>query len=503
MDSEWLLLPEAIEAACEAKGFTRSTAVPRVISLARDLEVRSRMALEVNRHEGQPKPNVEMHEGHWRELEQFDSDWIDTGNAEWRDGYAWRGIQIHAGDLAIAMGTKGMHSHANLQLVAKRTSMVGQSEQQHFRCGQTFKRDDPAALAPWWTVIQSLAWIATRIPSYVEYIGNLETDEPHEHRPYIVHALCEAQVAESDEGQTFMEARRADWPAGSFLAHAGRALLEKILSGEVRPLTRECGQGRQMGAEDFVGIGTRETGADWLRLDPQPVFSSDEVLKAFPMEAALPSIDTSAVTPAELPAWLNPYQLVAWVQYRDLHVVSKAAGWNGLAAQHMYGTEPQIGTVLEVEGALQEGRLIAQGYPKNGDAFAPIPAVEWSRIALAPLEQSRQHPYVRIQFSRRDVLALFPKVGSEKNEGEPSLSAPAPARKKPGPKPDPDWPDAITNVTAHCIEAGFTKPLKRGELAAIQNLLLSAMAEKDKHPSDDTARKYAAQVIAKLPDNSG
>lgn len=117
MDDEWLPLTQAIETACEA-GLAKSTAIPRIIGLAKDQEVRSRIALEIDRYEGQPKPNVEMSEAHWRDLEKFDSDWIGTGNAEWRDGYAWRGIEIHARDLAIALGTKGKHSHTNLQPVA-------------------------------------------------------------------------------------------------------------------------------------------------------------------------------------------------------------------------------------------------------------------------------------------------------------------------------------------------------------------------------------------------
>lgn len=161
-----------------------------------------------------------------------------------------------------------------------RTPQVSESD--HFRVGHIFNRDDPANIAPWWSINQALAWVATRIPCYVEYIGNLETDEPREHRPYIVQAICESQVAESDEGKAFMATRRAGWPDGTFLAHAGRDLLAKILAGEVRPMTRQNGQGRQMRIEEFVGIGARATGGDWLDLDPQPLFSSAEMMANFP-----------------------------------------------------------------------------------------------------------------------------------------------------------------------------------------------------------------------------
>ncbi|WP_394270814.1 hypothetical protein [Qipengyuania sp.] len=153
-----------------------------------------------------------------------------------------------------------------------------------YRAVSAFTRDDPANIAPWWSVVQALAWIATRIPAYVEYIGKLEADEPEEHGRYIVHLICESQVAESDEGKAFMETRRAGWPDGAFLAHAGRDLLDKILAGEVRPMARQNDQGREMRTEEFVGIGARATGGDWLDLDPQPLFSSAEVIAAFPSD---------------------------------------------------------------------------------------------------------------------------------------------------------------------------------------------------------------------------
>ncbi|QWC57472.1 hypothetical protein F7D01_10605 [Erythrobacter sp. 3-20A1M] len=172
------------------------------------------------------------------------------------------------------------------------------SESDHFRVAHTFNRDDPANIAPWWSINQALAWVARRIPSYVEYIGNLETDEPREYRPYIVQAICESQVAESDEGKAFMETRRAAWPDGTFLAHAGRDFLEKILSGEVRPMARQNGQGRQMRAEEFVGIGARATGGDWLDLDPQPLFASAEVMRVFPASEHGPAGAGGGIVPA-------------------------------------------------------------------------------------------------------------------------------------------------------------------------------------------------------------
>ncbi len=251
------------------------------------------------------------------------------------------------------------------------------SESERFRVGHAFTHDDPATIAPWWSVNQALAWVATRIPSYVEYIGSLEAHEPRDYRPYFVQAICESQVAESDECKALMDGRRASWPAGSYLAHAGRDLLEKILAGQVAPMTRDNGQGRKMGSEEFVGIGSKETGGDWLDLDPQPLFSSAEIMRAFPASELEPS----------------------------------AGG------------------------------------------------------GIVPQTTSNRH------------------------------------RKRPGPAPDPDWPDAITSVAQECISAGYKRPLKRGDKAAIQTMLLNYMSGRNKNFSEDIARKYAEAVIAALPDN--
>jgi hypothetical protein len=73
-------------------------------------------------------------------------------------------------------------------------------------------------------------------------------------------------------------------------------------------------------------------------------------------------------------------------------------------------------------------------------------------------------------------------------------------RRKPGPQRDPDWSDVISEVTRECINAGYKRPPLRGQKAAIQNMLLNLMAERNKDFSEDTARTYAKEVIAALPD---
>lgn len=100
-----------------------------------------------------------------------------------------------------------------------------------------------------------------------------------------------------------------------------------------------------------------------------------------------------------------------------------------------------------------------------------------------------------LQFSSAEVIAAFLPTTREKPEKTTT------GRKRPGPAPDPDWPHAIAKVTQDCIAAGYKRPRKRGDKAAIQTMLLSYMAEKDKHFSDDIAAKHAETVIAALPDN--
>lgn len=103
-----------------------------------------------------------------------------------------------------------------------------------------------------------------------------------------------------------------------------------------------------------------------------------------------------------------------------------------------------------------------------------------------------------IRFLRRDILERWPAPQTAQlKSGDAGLKN----RKLPGPAPDPDWPQAIAKVTQDCIAAGYTRPLKRGGKAAIQTMLLSYMADKDKHFSDDIAAKHAETVIAALPDN--
>jgi hypothetical protein len=204
----------------------------------------------------------------------------------------WRNADSSIIDRILGSGRKDSF----LQVKVSRTDLLRefpprmplQVEGFRFLPGHNYTRDDPADTSPWWTVNQALAWIASRIPSYVDYAGKLEAEycgrQPHVGR-LMAHVTIEDDMSRCDEASTFMLERRANWPEGSVLAHAGRALLGKILAREIAPRAREDGRGRAMQHEEFVGVGTVETGADWLDIEPQPLFSSAQMMAAFPSDS--------------------------------------------------------------------------------------------------------------------------------------------------------------------------------------------------------------------------
>ena len=110
------------------------------------------------------------------------------------------------------------------------------------------------------------------------------------------------------------------------------------------------------------------------------------------------------------PAWLNPYQLETWFRWRDNALVDLVSDWNGLNGQIMYGSRRPTSSIQDLMEVLQSGRLAAMGQ-KSGGEFEPIPAIEWMRMPIAPLDQAQQHPYFNILFKREDVLAIFPATG--------------------------------------------------------------------------------------------
>ncbi|MBH1944988.1 hypothetical protein I5L01_12230 [Erythrobacter sp. YJ-T3-07] len=136
------------------------------------------------------------------------------------------------------------------------------------------------------------------------------------------------------------------------------------------------------------------------------------------MTADASSNDSKTVA-AKLPAWLNPFQLVAWVRFRDVAIAEEADTHTKLAANTFYRTVDKVGSEAEALDALQAGQLRSFGAEPHSkmDEIEPF---EWTRIALAPLDPSRQHPYENIRFKREDVVALFPPLECGSASGEES-----------------------------------------------------------------------------------
>jgi hypothetical protein len=111
----------------------------------------------------------------------------------------------------------------------------------------------------------------------------------------------------------------------------------------------------------------------------------------------------------------------------------------------------------------------------------------------------RRDAFVGVTVNRTDLLREFPNAADVTIT---EIAVVPLARKKPGPRSDADWPWAVEEVLLACVNGGYAKPLARGMKAAIATQLLAKMAERDKHFSDDSAAKYARDVIARLPDNS-
>lgn len=109
----------------------------------------------------------------------------------------------------------------------------------------------------------------------------------------------------------------------------------------------------------------------------------------------------------QLPTWLNPYQLMAWVRYRDVPLARQTETATQLAALTFYDGRKIKAGEKDVTTALQESRLVAYG-AKPGQDFVPIPAIEWTRLRIAPQSPHRFHPYVQVSVRAADVLKIFP-----------------------------------------------------------------------------------------------
>ena len=122
------------------------------------------------------------------------------------------------------------------------------------------------------------------------------------------------------------------------------------------------------------------------------------------------------------PQWLTIAQAAAWVQYRTREAIEQAKTANGYSAlRYAFGPTkngktvwgagiPVVASIKQLQDALLSGELKAIG-SKNGIDYSDIPAFEWRRLAIAPGDARRQHPYKEILISTRSLKGRWPQQG--------------------------------------------------------------------------------------------
>jgi len=171
---------------------------------------------------------------------------------------------------------------------------------------------DPSAhaeISPWWTALQAIAWVTTRGPAYVERVGQLEAHNDREIAQFICSSMVLVYVSRN---ACTCSAKSLDstsrWESCTCFRDAGRLILEQIRQGHLRPIQMVSGVSRTMAFHEFAGVGQRPSGADWHDLKPAPIFSSAEVIAAFPQgspsEQSAIAVTSTARAENECRDWL-------------------------------------------------------------------------------------------------------------------------------------------------------------------------------------------------------
>jgi hypothetical protein len=147
-----------------------------------------------------------------------------------------------------------------------------------------FDPNAPAEVAPWWSVLQTIGWVATASRAYVSHLGSLESERNDEMRQTITFSALEVYVRQSHCkcGAQGLPAE-VRWEHCTCPGDAGRSLLEAIRRGRVTAIDQSAFPARRLEFFELAGIGQRSTCSDWVTLTSRPVFSSAEVIAAFPV----------------------------------------------------------------------------------------------------------------------------------------------------------------------------------------------------------------------------
>jgi hypothetical protein len=106
---------------------------------------------------------------------------------------------------------------------------------------------------------------------------------------------------------------------------------------------------------------------------------------------------------------LDLYQALAWVRFRNVEFAANATH-ETLSAEKFGGKREPVAGYRELQSALRTRQLIARGEMPSGE-WEPIPSPKWEVLDIAPLDFSRNAPYVTIKLASADLLLLFPALG--------------------------------------------------------------------------------------------
>jgi len=196
---------------------------------------------------------------------------------------------------------------------------------------------------------------------------------------------------------------------------------------------------------------------------------------------------------------LNPKQLPPWQ--------ALMSAMDRFVAPDQQAEQCLQEAMMDLARHLYAGRLDGKEWPLAGEDLRSLSRSDFARARYAPGTNSagllggdlvgRSNHYVL--FWPDDIRRLWPKNQQTDAGTREEPQRPISDKKKPGPVRDPAWAGVIAAVTESCIAAGYQHPLRRGAKAAIQTMLLDAMAELGKDASDSIALRYAGEVIEALP----
>jgi hypothetical protein len=138
------------------------------------------------------------------------------------------------------------------------------------------------AAVPWWSVLQTVAWIVTGSKAYAAFVADLEGEGGDDTSTEATFCAVVVFIAR-DHCRCYAQGDPVDsrWERCECTGNAGRLLLEAIRVGKMSAI-QNLGNGSQtVTFHDLAGIGNLQTCSDWVRRRPAISFSSAEAIGAF------------------------------------------------------------------------------------------------------------------------------------------------------------------------------------------------------------------------------